>query len=55
MGGVFRAHTGIALVRFVFLASQPIGNLLFCFFFSDAVDFLNLSSQLFTLAAITSR
>ena len=49
MGGGMRAHTRIALMGLIFLASLPFGNLLFRFVFSDAVGFLNLPGQVFAL------
>ena len=50
MGGGIRAPMRIALLSLIFLASLPFGNLLFCFIFSDAVHFLNLSGKLIVLA-----
>ena len=37
--------------EWIFLASPPIVNRLFCFVFSDAVDFLNLAGKVFALTA----
>lgn len=35
------------LLKVIFLASLPIGNLFFCFFFSETVGFLYLSGKVF--------